>query len=131
MAKKNFSSQNNAKISLGKLISKLRKDKNITLRQLAGKIGLSPSNLSYIEHGTNVPTAEIYQKLIEELSPDNKMHKKLDCLYSTIRNAPPPDICEVLMQNPALGEKIRLLAHIQLSLQQVERIEDVFMSFKK
>ena len=131
MAKKNFVPLSKDKCALGKLITALRTEKNISLRKLADAIELSPSNLSYIENGTNVPTAELYQKIIEVLTPPPEKHRALDRLYTAIRNAPPPDACEVLLQNAELVEKIRLLKGVQLSPQQLKTIEELFTTFKK
>lgn len=130
MSKKNFCSQCDAKVALGKLISKLRKKKNLTLRKLAELVGLCPSNLSYIERGINAPTAEIYQNIIVVLEPETEIRRTLDELYTTIRKMPPPDVCEILAINFPLGEKIRLLKNIQLSTQQVESVEKLFSTFK-
>ena len=129
MAKKNFDKQIKEKISLGELISKLRQEKKISLRRFAELIGLPPSNLSYIEKGINVPSAEIYQRIVDKLDPSEQEHKKLDELYIIIRNVPPPDVCGVLLQNIELGEKIKLLSNIQLTSTQLESIEKLFLKF--
>ena len=129
MAKKNFDKQIKEKISLGELISKLRQEKKISLRRFAETIGLPPSNLSYIEKGINVPSAEIYQRIVDKLEPSEQEHKKLDALYIIIRNLPPPDVCGVLLQNIELGEKIKLLSNIQLTSTQLESIEKLFLKF--
>mgnify|MGYP003324873085 CR=1 FL=1 len=107
MAKKNFSLQDEKKKALGKLIRKLRESKELSLRSLADAVGLSPSNLSYIEKGVNAPTGEVYLKIVEKINPDKKAYQKMDELYMAIRNLPPPDICELLMKNPELIEQIR------------------------
>ena len=107
MAKKNFSLQDKKKKELGKLIRRLRESKEITLRSLAEAVGLSPSNLSYIEKGVNAPTGEVYLRIVENINPDKKAYKKMDELYMKIRNLPPPDICELLMKNCELIEQIR------------------------
>ena len=65
MAKKNFSSQCNEKDALGKLISKSRVKKGFSLRKFAENIGLSPSNMTYIEKGVNAPTAEVYERILK------------------------------------------------------------------
>lgn len=129
MAKKNFDKQIQEKISLGELISKLRQEKKISLRKFAETIGLPPSNLSYIEKGINVPSAEIYQRIVDKLEPSEQEHKKLDELYIIIRNVPPPDVCGVLLQNIELGEKIKILSNIQLTSTQLESIEKLFLKF--
>ena len=107
MAKKDYNVQSKEKCALGKLISNLRNKKGLSLRKFAEVVGLSPSNITYIEKGINVPTGEIYQKIIANINPDVKTHKEMDSLYMTIRKLPPPDICEVLINNPKLIEKIR------------------------
>ena len=107
MAKKNFSMQDKKKKELGKLIRDLRESREISLRSLADAVGLSPSNLSYIEKGVNAPTGEVYLKIVEKINPDKKAYQKMDELYMAIRNLPPPDICELLMKNPELIEQIR------------------------
>lgn len=129
MVKKNFDKQIKEKISLGELISKLRQEKKVSLRRFAETIGLPPSNLSYIERGINVPSAEIYQRIVDKLEPSEQEHKKLDELYIIIRNVPPPDVCGVLVQNIELGEKIKLLSNIQLTSTQLESIEKLFLKF--
>ena len=108
MAKKNFTQHSKVKEDFGKLISKLRKSKDFTLRKFAETIELPASNLSYIENGVNFPTAEIYAKIINNLQPKKEEREKLDKLYGQIRKVPPPDICEILLKNPSLYEKIRL-----------------------
>ena len=131
MGKKSFDKRIKEKISLGELISKLRQEKKISLRRFAELIGLPPSNLSYIEKGINVPSAEIYQRIVDKLDPSEQEHKKLDELYIIIRNVPPPDVCGVLLQNIELGEKIKLLSNIQLTSTQLESIEKLFLKFNK
>lgn len=108
MAKKDFTKQNKEKIAFGKLISKLRERKDFSLRKLAEAIDLPASNLSYIENGVNFPTAEIYSKIINVLRPKKEEREKLDKLYGQIRKVPPPDICDILLSNTSLYEKIRL-----------------------
>lgn len=130
MAKKDFKPCSCDKAILGNLICMLRKENGFTLRRFAKAINLPPSNLSYIENGTNVPSAEVYQKIIEVLNPDIKRRKELDKLYMAIRKIPPPDICEVLLHNFQLGEKIRLLSNLELSSQQLSNIEKLFVTFK-
>ena len=130
MPKKNFNAQQD-KIVLGKLIAKLRADKNISLRQMAQGINIPPSNLTYIEDGRNVPTADVYSRIIDFLNPINKVQKQMDDLYTKIRHAPPPDVCNILIENKGLGERIKLLQNVSLSPEQLTSIEELFASFKK
>lgn len=130
MAKKNFDVQNQDKIDLGKLIANLRKEKNISLRQLAKAIEIPPSNVTYIEKGVNSPSAETYSKIVSVLTPTDDIHKKMDELYSKIRKTPPPDVCEVILQTPELGEIIRNLGEIRLSAGRIEQIGTLIATFK-
>ena len=107
MAKKNFSEQYKEKAELGKLIAKYRDRQNYSLRKFADAIGLPASNLYYIETGVNAPTAEIYNNITLLLRITKAERAKLDKLYGAIRKVPPPDICEILINNPSLYEKIR------------------------
>ena len=84
MAKKNFSIQSEEKSALGKLISKLRSEKNLSLRKFADAVGLSPSNMTYIEKGTNIPTAEVYEKIIKELKPKIEDKNEMDKLFCKV-----------------------------------------------
>ena len=129
--KKNFDANSQDKIALGKAILKLRFDKAISLRQLSKAIGLPPSNLTYIESGVNAPTADVYELIIQKLAPTEKQRKIMDRLYMNIRQTPPPDVCNILMVNNGLGEKIRLLRNISLTSDQLISIEELFTSFKK
>ena len=129
MAKKNFSEQSEEKSALGELISKLRNEKKISLRKFATAVGLSPSNVTYIEKGINAPTSEIYQNIIDALNPGSENQRELDRLYSIIRKVPPPDVCEILMKNPVIGEKLRLLNNRQLTNEQIQQMEKLLASF--
>ena len=128
--KKDFDSKSQDKIALGKAISKLRYDKALSLRQMAKSIGIPPSNLTYIENGVNAPTADIYVLIIQKLAPTEKQRKIMDELYMKIRQTPPPDVCNIILNNKELGEKIRLLNNVSLSSDQLVSIEKLFATFK-
>lgn len=130
MAKKNFESQSIEKKALGQIISHLRKDKSMSLRKFAEAIEIPPSNVTYIENGINAPTAEVYKRMISILAPTSVELSKMDQLYADIRNTPPPDVCEILLQNKELGEKIKMLYDMRLSSDQIKRIGELFVTFK-
>ncbi len=130
MAKKQFDIQGDVKRSLGDLICRLRKAKDLSLRQFAKAIGLPPSNVTYIEKGVNVPSPEVYSNIIKVLIPPDKEHQKMDMYYCSIRNIPPPDVCEILLNTPELRDKLRLLENVQLSSNQLELIGALFATFK-
>jgi transcriptional regulator with XRE-family HTH domain len=52
-------------LALGALIRKLRRDRGLTLRQLADRVPMSPSNLSRIELGAQGPPAD---EIIERIA---------------------------------------------------------------
>lgn len=97
MAKKNFIIQSEEKSALGKLISKLRGEKNLSLRKFADAVGLSPSNMTYIEKGTNIPTAEVYEKIIKTLKPKAEDKIEMDKLFCKVRKIPTPEVCQVIL----------------------------------
>ena len=82
-----------AKKRLGDLISKCRGTR-MSQRQLAATVGLSPSNMKYIEDGINCPTADVYSKIVSTLNPTSKKRAEMDRAYMIIRNTPPPDVCD-------------------------------------
>ena len=117
-----------AKKKLGKLISKCRENK-MSQRQLANAVGLSPSNMKYIEDGINCPTAEIFSKLIRELNPSQKKRDELDQAYMIIRNTPPPDVCERVKKDSHLISIIRAMEDTPLTESQAQQIMAVLNSF--
>lgn len=44
-----------------------------------------------------------------ELNPNSKDRERMDYLYSRIRGTPPPDICEIVMNNPSLYGVLRAI----------------------
>ena len=55
------------KLAIGKIIQKLRKDKNLTQEELAEKIELSPNYLSKVERGLSVLNVEAFFKMADVL----------------------------------------------------------------
>ncbi|MGP1361437.1 MAG: hypothetical protein ACTTK5_03295 [Candidatus Fimenecus sp.] len=60
------------KIELGQIIKSNREAKGDSQRGLAKAIDLPNSNLKYIEDGINVPSFEIYKKIMIELNPNSR-----------------------------------------------------------
>lgn len=56
------------KSSIGKIIQKLRKDKNLTQEELAERIDLSTNYLSKVERGLSVLNAETFLKIAKVLN---------------------------------------------------------------
>lgn len=56
------------KTNIGKIIQKLRKDKNLTQEELAEKIDLSTNYLSKVERGLSVLNVEAFLKMADVLN---------------------------------------------------------------
>ena len=98
---------------LGEMIAECRGERS--LRQIAFPSGIAASQLQSIERGYLAPTADVYPKLLDTLQPDEKQKAELDRLYMTIRKTPPPDVCELLINNPNLIELLRVMEDAKLS----------------
>ena len=117
-----------AKKHLGEAIVKCR-GSQWSQRQLALAIGLPPSNLKYIEDGVNAPTADVYARLIEKLTPSIAVRARMDRLYMTIRKAPPLDVCDVIAKNPDLLDVLRGLNGKQITKEQLEQMSILIALF--
>ena len=105
---------------LGKLITEIRGERS--LRKVAEPSGIPASQLQYIERGSMAPTAEVYPKLLDTLHPDKNQRAKMDQLYMTIRKTPPPDVCELLINNPNLIAVLRTMEGAQLTKNEMETL---------
>jgi hypothetical protein len=117
----------NQKIKLGKLIKECRGDR--TLRNVAAAVGLSPSNLKYIEDGVNAPSPKIYTKLMQTLEPKGKIKKDIERTYMLIREAPPPDVCKVITANEGLNDSLRIIEGHTLTKEQLKELNALLNSF--
>ena len=121
-----------AKQQLGKKIKQLRESKKdlISQRKLASLVGLPPSNMKYIEDGVNAPTAEVYDAIIRNLKPKDKLHAEMDSLYTIIRGTPPPDVCDIVRKNTGMNDALRIVKDQELSAQQIASLKALLTSFK-
>jgi transcriptional regulator with XRE-family HTH domain len=121
-----------AKQQLGKKIKNLRESQKetISLRKLAGMVNLPPSNMKYIEDGVNAPTAEVYDAIIRNLKPKDKLHAEMDSLYTIIRGTPPPDVCDIVRKNTGMNDALRIVKDQELSAQQIASLKALLTSFK-
>ena len=117
----------NQKIELGILLKECRGERS--LRNVAAAVGLSPSNLKYIEDGVNAPSPEIYIKLMHELEPKGKVKKDIEHAYMIIRQAPPPDVCKVITNNENLNDSLRVLEGYTLTQRQLKELDALLNSF--
>ena len=116
-----------AKKKLGKLIAECRGE--MSQRKLASSVNLSPSNMKYIEDGINCPTAEVYSKLMGILNPSTRNRKAMDQAYMLIRNAPPPDVCDRVKNDPNLMKAIRSMDNTPLTEGQTQQLCELLASF--
>lgn len=121
-----------AKQQLGKKIKNLRESQKetISLRKLADLVNLPPSNMKYIEDGVNAPTAEVYDAIIRNLKPKDKLHAEMDSLYTIIRGTPPPDVCDIVRKNTGMNDALRIVKDQELSAQQIASLKALLTSFK-
>ena len=98
---------------MGELIAEIRGKRS--LRKVAEPSGIPASQLQYIERGTMAPTAEVHGKLLDTLQPTKEQKAELDQLFMTIRKTPPPDVCELLINNPNLITVLRSMEDAKLS----------------
>ena len=105
---------------MGELIAEVRGKRS--LRKVAEPSGIPASQLQYIERGTMAPTADVYPKLLDTLQPDEKQKAELDRLYMTIRKTPPPDVCELVTNNPDLIQLLRAIGNAQFTKNEINAL---------
>lgn len=127
MARKEFISREEEKKALGRLIKKCRG--SISLRRFAAEIGIPASNLIYIEQGINAPSPDVYRRIIETGMFSKIDRRMMDQLYSSIRELPPPKICEIILNNSALCDTIELLDGKELTDKNINEIRNLFLTF--
>ena len=75
------------KLLLGKLIRKLRKQKGLSLRQLAEKVSVSFVNIAHIENGRIATSEEVIKELAKALDYDvDKLLAAADSVNEDIKN---------------------------------------------
>ncbi len=116
-----------AMLDLGKKIKACRGERS--LRKIAEPSEISASQLLSIENGVLAPTAEIYPKLIKALHPSNRQNKEMDKLYMAIRKAPPPDVCEFIIEHQELVSALRSVKNTRLTKKQLNKIITLLASF--
>lgn len=76
-----------SKILLGKLIRKLRKQKGLSLRQLAEQLSVSFVNISHIENGRIETTEKVIKELAKALDYDvDKLLATADSINEDVKN---------------------------------------------
>ena len=76
-----------SKLLLGKLIRKLRKQKGMSLRQLAEKISVSFVNIAHIENGRVETSDKVIKELAKALDYDvDKLLATADSINQDVKN---------------------------------------------
>ena len=76
-----------SKLLIGKLIRKLRKQKGLSLRQLAEKVSVSFVNIAHIENGRIATSEEVIKELAKALDYDvDKLLAAADSVNEDIKN---------------------------------------------
>ena len=76
-----------SKLLLGKLIRRLRKQKGLSLRQLAEKVSVSFVNIAHIENGRIATSEEVIKELAKALDYDvDKLLAAADNVNEDIKN---------------------------------------------
>ena len=96
---------------LGQRIKEVRKSRGITQEQLAEKVGIGTSNISYIENGKFAPTIENFEKIVQALDVEP---------YELYMFAPQKSISEIKQELFSALEKddelLRLIYKFYLTL---------------
>ena len=71
--------------------------------------------MTYIEKGTNIPTVEDYEKILKELKPTIEEKNEMDKLFCKFRKIPTPEVCQVILNNYELGERIKVIGDTVLT----------------
>lgn len=87
--------------TLGDFIRELREGKDLSVRELAKRLGLSAPFLSDVELGRRHPSDEVLLKLARELGTTVAELRKRDA------RAPIPELRRLASRNPAMGFALR------------------------
>lgn len=87
--------------TLGEYIRELREEKDLSVRELAKRLGLSAPFLSDVELGRRHPSGEVLSKLARELD------KTLAELQKHDARPPVRELRRMAVSNPALGFALR------------------------
>ena len=89
--------------ALGREIKHLRLKAEMTLREFARRLGISPAHQSDIEHGRRRPSLELLRKIAEELRAVGGDYDSLVRLDTRIE----PEISEWVGRTPAARQMLR------------------------
>ena len=95
-------------MDFGEYISQKRKEKKLTIRELASKLNISFTYLSDVEKGrAKAFKSDILKLIIEILQLDDDEQDKLNDLAGKSQNKVAPDIAEFFEKHPEAVAKFR------------------------
>jgi transcriptional regulator with XRE-family HTH domain len=95
--------------TLGERIRELREQKDISLRELAKKLAVSPAFLSDIELGRRYPSDEVLARIAKELGSTVESLKQYDT------RPPIEELKKMAAANPLMGVALRRVAEKKVS----------------
>jgi transcriptional regulator with XRE-family HTH domain len=95
--------------TLGERIRELREQKDISLRELAKKLAVSPAFLSDIELGRRYPSDEVLARIAKELGSTVESLKQYDT------RPPIEELKKMAAANPLMGVALRRFAEKKVS----------------
>lgn len=76
-----------------------------------------------------VKYSKVYERILKELKPGEKEKNEMDRLFCLVRKIPTPEVCQVILNNYELGEKIKSIGDTVLTTEQLNMVEKLFKSF--
>lgn len=95
--------------TLGERIRELREEKDISLREFAKKLGVSPAFLSDIELGRRFPSDEVLTRIAKELGESVERLKAHDT------RPPVEELKRLAAANPLMGVALRRVVEKKVS----------------
>lgn len=97
------------KLEFGEYLHKLRTDRNISLRNLADMIEISPYYLSFMENGKKVnPSIEIMKRIFKTLKMSKQEIEQFLDYHAYANDCVSYDIVDFIMENTEVREAIRM-----------------------
>ncbi len=107
-------------MDFGSRIRQLRKEKDISLRDLADRVGIDFTYLSKIENGkVEPPSEEVIRLISKELEVDP------EDLLSLAGKVSSEQIRKAVESNPSVGILLRKIQTQKLSAEQIKRMVDI------
>ncbi|MDP6884883.1 MAG: helix-turn-helix domain-containing protein, partial [Rhodospirillales bacterium] len=112
--------------TFGGHVRRLRSEKGMGQRELARALDVSPSYLNDIEKDKRVaPRPELVRAMADILEADAE---RIFDLAGRSRNAIPPDVGELVLDNPDIVGLLRAIADYGLNGAEIRRIKETMMA---